>query len=536
MRLSWLQSTWTFPLSNCSLLTSGALIPISSLRNTDVPGSLFQRPYLLLLTQIVLPFAPFVKTDKKQIGKCFDFVQSRYPGAAKEEEDNFKTLESKNAYKSRHSQLQTKKQITAKQQNAQANAPSRINYPRFNNKKAAAVRPPYQRTYHTKPRFKEFSMILPHWGQRAEVQINPSDKMAQTKLVINSKEIMRVGQLREYDNTIEFKANPKRPLTVVQEKGTLLPFTVEEDDEFMGLIAKHDAMTWKSEDIRVYIPDYCLSFILSASRGPYPWGLSVRKTGNKLIIEYLPSVQQNAYTLVELDTVNEMANISLPEDEGEYLKLGLETYKIQAQMQKLTRKEVIPGGKPHSQADFNNNLYIYKQWSMVPFVTNPDHRYEVFVRSEVNSSEGENLVNVRAINEYDFSTNLRTRLDQSKGACLGEEIRNNSAKVTRWYSQLVLAGAKVLKIAYTSRAAQKDLSKHEVLYVDSLDLNEINQYISFNFEESWKILKNIVDYFIDEKDGEYAAYKIIGKPIMKVYHCEEKKESEEEEENMDEDN
>jgi Eukaryotic translation initiation factor 3 subunit 7 (eIF-3) len=76
------------------------------------------------------------------------------------------------------------------------------------------------------------------------------------------------------------------------------------------------------------------------------------------------------------------------------------------------------------------------------------------------------LVKVRVINENEFSTALRRRLEQSKGACLGEEIRNNSAKVARWYCQLRLAEAQVLKIAYTSRIAQKDANKHEALYVD----------------------------------------------------------------------
>jgi len=92
-----------------------------------------------------------------------------------------------------------------------------------------------------------------------------------------------------------------------------------------------------------------------------------------------------------------------------------------------------------------------------------DEDIKLCVRTEVdaftplvgNPLEGQGLVTIRALNEFDTrapgaggAPDWRTKLDSQRGAVVATEMKNNSCKLAKWAVQSILAGADLMKVGY----------------------------------------------------------------------------------------
>ncbi len=82
---------------------------------------------------------------------------------------------------------------------------------------------------------------------------------------------------------------------------------------------------------------------------------------------------------------------------------------------------------------------------------------DAFSPGQGNPREGQSLVTIRALNEFDpraqgagGAPDWRSKLDSQRGAVVATEMKNNSCKLARWTVQSVLAGADLMKIGYVS--------------------------------------------------------------------------------------
>lgn len=165
--------------------------------------------------------------------------------------------------------------------------------------------------------------------------------------------------------------------------------------------------------------------------------------------------------------------------------------------------------------------FIYKKFIL-------EGKSEVVIRVEVDSyikdSNGkENLCMVKALNEYDLSTDWRKKLETHRGALVTTEIRNNSCKVNKWVCQAYLAEAETIKLGYVSRINSKESGKHAILGVDSYTVKDLSQIISFKMKECWYIVKYLMDYFSKQNNGKYAIVKIPFKQQMRIFRIPEEK-------------
>lgn len=128
------------------------------------------------------------------------------------------------------------------------------------------------------------------------------------------------------------------------------------------------------------------------------------------------------------------------------LKLCTEATNInknfQAQIQ--TGQEKFFGEENKAIKSDRKVAYHYKRFTL-------DGKLEVVLRVEIDAytkdaNGKENYCVTRALNEFDFGTDWRKKLESNKGALVTSEIRNNSCKVNKWVCQAFLAEADSVKL------------------------------------------------------------------------------------------
>ena len=136
-------------------------------------------------------------------------------------------------------------------------------------------------------------------------------------------------------------------------------------------------------------------------------------------------------------------------------------------------------------------------------------------------NDKEQLFTCYALNEWDsrFSggMNWRQKIDQQRGAVLGTEIKNNSAKLARWAAQSLLADADQMKIGYVSRTAVNNSFQHVILGTQSFKPKEFANQINLNLINIWGIIKMFCELLNKKEDGKYILMKDPNKPTIRLY-------------------
>mgnify|MGYP000997304722 CR=1 FL=1 len=177
-------------------------------------------------------------------------------------------------------------------------------------------------------------------------------------------------------------------------------------------------------------------------------------------------------------------------------------------------------GKDHPlYKEGEKRVFRYRRWEV--------DRVEVVVRSEVDSylppkEDAEpKFVKLCALNESEIS-DWKTKLEGSRGALIGTELRNNACKVSKWICQAALAEIDEIKLAFITRQNQKDTSKHSLLSIESYSLASLGSSINYRLKDNWAILKSLAEVLSKQEDGEYALVKQAYKQSIKVYRMPKK--------------
>ena len=111
----------------------------------------------------------------------------------------------------------------------------------------------------------------------------------------------------------------------------------------------------------------------------------------------------------------------------------------------------------------------------------------------------------------------RQKLDSQRGAVLATELKNNSNKLAKWTLQAMLSGADLIKLGYVSRVNTKDASSHVILGTQSYKPKEFAQHINLNVQNSWGVLKAVLDLCLKLEEGKYLLLKDPNKPVVRFY-------------------
>jgi len=150
-----------------------------------------------------------------------------------------------------------------------------------------------------------------------------------------------------------------------------------------------------------------------------------------------------------------------------------------------------------------------------------------YLPSQGNPKEGQGLVTIRALNEFDprapgagGAPDWRTKLDSQRGAVVATEMKNNSCKFAKWTVQSILAGAEAMKIGYVwiitslgsdvnishryiSRVNPRDNTRHVILSTASLRPADFAVQINVALTNGWGIVRTITDLCMKMPEGKY---------------------------------
>lgn len=161
-----------------------------------------------------------------------------------------------------------------------------------------------------------------------------------------------------------------------------------------------------------------------------------------------------------------------------------------------------------------------------------DEDLKICVRTEVdayspgqgNPREGQGLVTVRALNEFDTraqgaggAPDWRSKLDSQRGAVVATEMKNNSCKLAKWTVQSVLAGADLMKIGYISRANARDNTRHVILSTTSIRPTDFAAQLNVSLANGWGIVRTVTDLCMKLPEGKYVLVKDPNRPVIRLY-------------------
>ncbi|KAJ4479007.1 eukaryotic translation initiation factor 3 subunit D [Lentinula aciculospora] len=390
-------------------------------------------------------------------------------------------------------------------------------------------------------RTRESSVVIsPQWSMLEEIEFH---RLAKLRLEVDEPEnIDSYGRLLAYDKTFD-RITTKTEKPLQQLDRIKYNTTTSDDPVIQQLVSKNTAT--------IYTTDVILSVLMCAPRSVYPWDIVIVREGNNLFFDKRDGGPFDTVT------VNENAadppqdppppnpnnpNEKIPDAPSinSATSLSLEATYVN---QNFAFQSVVETSPPPA-VDFLNPNPFYGPDETEPLAS-CGYRYRVFdlsvqededvkicVRTEVdaylpgsgNPREGQGLVTVRALNEFDpraagagGAPDWRTKLDSQRGAVVATEMKNNSCKLAKWAVQSILAGADLMKIGYVSRSNPRDAARHVILSTASMRPTDFAAQLNVSLNNGWGIVRTVADLCMKMPEGKYVLVKDPNKPLIRLY-------------------
>ncbi|VDM01805.1 unnamed protein product [Schistocephalus solidus] len=346
--------------------------------------------------------------------------------------------------------------------------------------------------------------------------------------------IMECGAVKFYDKTYDaVTTRNEKPL--VRFSGVVHAVTTTEDPVIQKLARESKG--------NVFCTDKMAQAIMCAHKSIDSWDLIAIRIADKLFFDVRPDSNFDLVTVAETaaDPPNEEpGHINCPE------KLALEATFINLNFPQQVLNSVSLVSKMSHKNRLNNPFIDADDKEEAEKVASVGYRYRKFdlggniqcvIRCEVDAALPETagqepkkknekippprFACIKALNEFDHrycsGVNWRTKLDTQRGAVIASELKNNSCKMYKWTVGAIISGADQLKLGFVSRVNPKDTSHHVILGVQDFRPGDFAQQINLNIDNSWGILRCIIDYFMKCEPGQYLMMKDPNKPTLQIY-------------------
>lgn len=135
---------------------------------------------------------------------------------------------------------------------------------------------------------------------------------------------------------------------------------------------------------------------------------------------------------------------------------------------------------------------------------------------------------IRAFVETGTDGGWISDIKQSQGTLVFQEYLSNSCSLQKWICEARLADVECIKFGFVGFDKQKPY----IINIEESTISNLEKYISFKHEDTYPVLKLIIDTLIKEEDGEYVLTKNAYTPLsLKLYKLPAKEEDEQEGEN-----
>eukprot|EP00817_Percolomonadidae_sp_ATCC50343_P001557 CAMPEP_0117428762 /NCGR_PEP_ID=MMETSP0758-20121206/8396_1 /TAXON_ID=63605 /ORGANISM="Percolomonas cosmopolitus, Strain AE-1 (ATCC 50343)" /LENGTH=516 /DNA_ID=CAMNT_0005215295 /DNA_START=277 /DNA_END=1824 /DNA_ORIENTATION=+ len=348
-----------------------------------------------------------------------------------------------------------------------------------------------------------------------------------------SETIYEAGFIKEFDKSFN-TVTSSNPVTLVSKgKRNFYSTTASEDPILLKYAEEKQA--------NVFLSAKLLSLIMAATRTVLSWDVVVTKKDGVIFFD-----KRDKMTRVDIMTVDE-TSVKPPKgssDKKAHMDSAFELGKeatianlkfsqlVTQTKQKQTFKEPNPFAK---EGDNPAGVgFRYRKFQVSPtitaivrcevdgFIDNSEkiERKKRFAgEDEVIDESPYEYLSIRALNEYHHKRgqDYRSLIDTHVGRVMITEVKNNSAKLSRWVSQAILADCDSLNIGFITRKNPKNNKKHVVVRVDSHPVYQLAQQIALKMSNAWGIFEDIVSQMQNLDDGKYILVKLANKQRLQLY-------------------
>ncbi|KAL0483872.1 eIF3 [Acrasis kona] len=386
-------------------------------------------------------------------------------------------------------------------------------------------------------------------------------KLSSVTVIPKGEDLKKCGHVDFYDKKFD-KATSKVGMAinknVVQQRAFFNVTTSE--DPIMNL-------NEVQEKGNVFATDVILSALMASTKSVHSWDVVARKVDGKIWFD------KRRHSPLDLLTVNETAKEAPSTEDKDRdhinsaVNLSIEatvvnqcfSQQILQRAQKPTpgqpapaatknakpKEERIQFGEPNPFAapkeDANDNQsttesgvrssggnpqappasigYKYRMWELSDDI-------RLVCRCEVdaavsgnNASQPTMMATVRALTEYEpgSKNDWASKLDSQRGTVLVSEYKNNSAKMSRWILQALLANTEIFKLGFVTRTNSKNNNSHALIAVETTKPVDFVRQFSINVGNMWSIIKTIIETIQKQpNDGKFLIVKLPNKQEIQI--------------------
>jgi translation initiation factor 3 subunit D len=269
----------------------------------------------------------------------------------------------------------------------------------------------------------------------------------------------------------------------------------------------------------VFGTDAIISTLMCCTRSVHSWDIIVQRVGKKLFFDKrddssfdLLSVYETTQEELKEEGINSTGSLAI---ESTYINQNFSQQCLKSDVFTFDNANPFADGASESVASVGYRYRKYDLGDGINLVVRCEHD------AVLAAPNGENqFLNIKTLNEFDprvSKIDWRQKLDSQIGSVLATELKNNSNKMAKWTCNAILAGSDLLKIGYVSRVAPNDTSRHVILGTQQFKPKVFAQQIALDMDNSWGILRVIIDTCMKLKEGKYLLLRDPNKPVMRLY-------------------
>eukprot|EP00708_Paratrimastix_pyriformis_P002644 GAFH01001395.1.p2 GENE.GAFH01001395.1~~GAFH01001395.1.p2 ORF type:complete len:534 (-),score=149.68 GAFH01001395.1:63-1517(-) len=320
--------------------------------------------------------------------------------------------------------------------------------------------------------------------------------------------VVDAGAVKFYDDVME-RASTSAPRQLAAADVSV-PNVATLDDPIIRELAGNEEL-----GANVFITDKVLSALMISARSVFSWDVVVEKFQGKTFFY----TRENS--TLDLDTVSENSHEPPPDEKDSIngaMNLSIEATHVNHlfQHQALVQEgEAATYSRPNPFLKEGEQLvphgYRYRRFRLGEAV--------VLVRCEVDAvsrRDGQTMT-LRGLLEHGSGTLAwRQKLDNSRGAVLANELKNNSNKLAKWTAEAILAGTDRFRFGFVSRVGREN-THHVVLGTETYSPLDFAQQCNINPANLWGVAKMYFDAVAQVPDGKYVFLKDPNKSTVRLY-------------------
>lgn len=319
-----------------------------------------------------------------------------------------------------------------------------------------------------------------------------------------AENVKECGDVFQYDSSWD-KSTGKKPKALKTFEGKTFDESIFADPVMLELIEDGAA--------DVYTTEAVASVLMCATKSNYSWDLEIKVCDGTIFID--KRAEEPEQNILNYLTVCETSLDYQPNADNTIN--GIRPLMKEARRVNNSWMNAALSQNVASQHQFDEENpfiedaeqvatrmgYVYKIWEIQEEDAERGKKQKkICIRCQLHSHTGKTradtgereFMNLYAFNEHSLvRTNWRENIDNSVITYLNKEISDNSAKVSRWIAQALLAEADLVKFAFVSRRDMDDNRRHVVVGTHTVQTQSWASQMNITMDRMWGVIKYVIE-------------------------------------------